>query len=347
MVIFVTGAAGFIGSNFVLNFLNGNKNSDTIISIDKLTYAGSLKNLDDIKDDPNHHFIHGDILDEKLIRDTLKEYKPSHIINFAAESHVDNSIAGPDEFINTNIVGTYNLLKCSYKYYKNLNQHEKKLFRFVHISTDEVYGSLGPKDPEFTEESNFRPNSPYSASKASSDHLVRAWNKTYGFPTITSNCSNNFGPRQFPEKLIPLVINNILNEKSIPVYGSGKQIRDWLFVKDHCDAIMMMVEKGIPGETYNIGGKNEIMNIDLVNRICNIMDEIIPSSKFKTYKDLILHVEDRPGHDERYAINSNKIEINLGWTPKYNFEKGLLETIRWYLDNKDWTKSIISKKHSD
>lgn len=346
MLLFVTGSAGFIGSNFVLNLLSNNKDSLKVVSLDKLTYAGSLENLAELSDNPNHHFIHGDICDENIIRDSLTKYNPSYIINFAAESHVDKSISGPDDFINTNIIGTYNLLKCSYNFFKNLNNHNKLSFRFVHISTDEVYGSLSAQAPEFTEESNFRPNSPYSASKASSDHLVRAWNKTYGLPTITSNCSNNYGPRQYPEKLIPLVINNILNEKNIPVYGNGEQIRDWLFVKDHCDAIMTIIDKGVPGETYNIGGKNEIKNIDLVNRICNIMDEMIPSKKLESYKDLISYVEDRPGHDVRYAINSNKIENDLGWTPKYNFEKGLFETIKWYLDNKDWTKSIITKKHS-
>jgi dTDP-glucose 4,6-dehydratase len=329
--IFVTGGAGFIGSNFVLEWIT--KSSDRIVNLDLLTYAGNINNLFSIKNNLNHVFIQGNIADKILISDLLKHYKPWAIINFAAESHVDRSISNPSTFIHTNIIGTYNLLESTRKYFDNLTTEERKTFRFLHVSTDEVYGSLKNSDPAFTEESNYEPNSPYSASKASSDHLVRAWFHTYGLPTIITNCSNNYGPYQFPEKLIPLIITNALNGKNLPIYGDGQNIRDWLFVIDHCSAIMNVLEKGTPGECYNIGGNNEKTNIEVVNIICSLLDNLAPQHQngLSSYSKLINFVKDRQGHDRRYAINSTKIQRNLGWQPKETFETGIAKTVKWYL----------------
>lgn len=341
--IFVTGGAGFIGSNFVLEWIT--KSSDRIVNLDLLTYAGNINNLSSIKNNLNHVFIQGNIADEILISDLLKHYKPWAIINFAAESHVDRSISNPSTFIHTNIIGTYNLLESTRKYFDNLTTEERKTFRFLHVSTDEVYGSLKNSDPAFTEESNYEPNSPYSASKASSDHLVRAWFHTYGLPTIITNCSNNYGPYQFPEKLIPLIITNALNGKNLPIYGDGQNIRDWLFVIDHCSAIMNVLEKGTPGECYNIGGNNEKTNIEVVNIICSLLDNLAPQHQnaLSSYSKLINFVKDRQGHDRRYAINSTKIQRELGWQPKETFETGIAKTVKWYLDNTEWIKETASK----
>ncbi len=329
--ILVTGGAGFIGSNFVLEWVTQSR--DRIINLDLLTYAGNINNLSPIKNNLNHVFIQGNISDEILLSDLLKHYKPWAIINFAAESHVDRSISNPSTFIQTNIIGTYNLLESTRKYFDNLTTEERKTFRFLHVSTDEVYGSLKNSDPAFTEESNYEPNSPYSASKASSDHLVRAWFHTYGLPTIITNCSNNYGPYQFPEKLIPLIITNALNGKNLPIYGDGQNIRDWLFVIDHCSAIMNVLEKGTPGECYNIGGNNEKTNIEVVNIICSLLDDLAPQhpNGLSSYSKLINFVKDRQGHDRRYAINSSKIQRELGWQPKETFETGITKTVKWYL----------------
>jgi len=329
--ILVTGGAGFIGSNFVLEWVTQSR--DRIINLDLLTYAGNINNLSSIKNNLNHVFIQGNITDEILISDLLKHYKPWAIINFAAESHVDRSISNPSAFIQTNIIGTYNLLESTRKYFDNLTNEERKTFRLLHVSTDEVYGSLKNGDPAFTEESNYEPNSPYSASKASSDHLVRAWFHTYGLPTIITNCSNNYGPYQFPEKLIPLIITNALNGNDLPIYGDGQNIRDWLFVTDHCSAIINVLEKGIPGECYNIGGNNEKTNIEVVNIICSLLDELAPKHQngLSSYSKLINFVKDRQGHDRRYAINSSKIQRELGWQPKETFETGIAKTVKWYL----------------
>ena len=329
--ILVTGGAGFIGSNFVLEWVTQSR--DRIINLDLLTYAGNINNLSPIKNNLNHVFIQGNISDEILLSDLLKHYKPWAIINFAAESHVDRSISNPSTFIQTNIIGTYNLLESTRKYFDNLTTEERKTFRFLHVSTDEVYGSIKNSDPAFTEESNYEPNSPYSASKASSDHLVRAWFHTYGLPTIITNCSNNYGPYQFPEKLIPLIITNALNGKNLPIYGDGQNIRDWLFVIDHCSAIMNVLEKGTPGECYNIGGNNEKTNIEVVNIICSLLDDLAPQhpNVLSSYSKLINFVKDRQGHDRRYAINSSKIQRELGWQPKETFETGITKTVKWYL----------------
>jgi dTDP-glucose 4,6-dehydratase len=331
--ILVTGGAGFIGSNFVLEWVTQSR--DKIINLDLLTYAGNINNLSSIKNNLNHVFIQGNIADEILISDLLKHYKPWAIINFAAESHVDRSISNPSAFIHTNIIGTYNLLESTRKYFDNLTNEERKTFRLLHVSTDEVYGSLKNSDPAFTEESNYKPNSPYSASKASSDHLVRAWFHTYGLPTIITNCSNNYGPYQFPEKLIPLIITNALSGNDLPIYGDGQNIRDWLFVTDHCSAIINVLEKGTPGECYNIGGNNEKTNIEVVNIICSLLDELAPQYQngLSSYSKLINFVKDRQGHDRRYAINSSKIQRELGWQPKETFETGIAKTVKWYLDN--------------
>lgn len=330
MSVIITGGAGFIGSNFVR--LWQIKNPDELmINLDKLTYAGSLDNLKGLSD-KNYLFVKGDIGDEKLVTELLREHKVRTIINFAAESHVDRSIDGPAEFIKTNINGTFNLLECSRGYFEILTSDEKAKFRFLHVSTDEVYGSLGAADPAFTEEHPYQPNSPYSASKASSDHLVRSYHHTFHLPTLTTNCSNNYGPYQNTEKLIPLIIHNALIEKTLPIYGDGKNVRDWLYVTDHCEAILSVLEKGIVGETYNIGGNNEMTNVEVVTTICNILDEVRPR-KSASYKDLIAFVKDRPGHDRRYAINANKIQKELGFSPKQTFASGIKMTIDFYLKN--------------
>ena len=337
-IFIVTGGSGFIGSNFI-HFILSNGYADKIINLDKLTYAGNPQNLLKYDNDKRYAFVQGDICDQELVQELFLLHKPDVIINFAAESHVDRSIDGPSDFIRTNISGTYTLLQKSLRYYQSLTKEDQKSFRFHHISTDEVFGSLD-NDGIFTEETPYDPSSPYSASKASSDHLVRAWHRTYGLPIIISNCSNNYGPYQFPEKLIPLMILNCLQEKPLPVYGTGENIRDWLFVDDHCDAIHTIIEKGEIGETYNVGGNNEIKNIDIVKTICNLLDNIRPSENLKSYQELITFVKDRPGHDLRYAIDSSKLQNKLGWSPKETFETGIRKTIDWYLDNKTWWQEI-------
>ncbi|MBU3621189.1 dTDP-glucose 4,6-dehydratase [Polynucleobacter sp. CS-Odin-A6] len=345
-MILVTGGAGFIGGNFVLDFLR-DPTKEGVINLDKLTYAGNLATLESVRDDPRHIFFQGDIGDQGLVTRLLKEYQPSAIVNFAAESHVDRSIDGPTEFITTNIVGTFNLLECARKYWSDLDEFSKKAFRFHHVSTDEVYGSLSLTDPAFTETNTYEPNSPYSASKAASDHLVRAWFHTYGFPVVTTNCSNNYGPYHFPEKLIPLVILNALNHKPLPIYGDGQQIRDWLYVGDHCSAIREVLAHGKLGETYNIGGWNEKTNIDVVKTICAILDELQPRSDGKSYVEQITYVKDRPGHDRRYAIDASKVERELGWRPAETFDTGIRKTVQWYLDNPVWVEGVVSGSYRD
>ncbi|HEV2613540.1 MAG TPA: dTDP-glucose 4,6-dehydratase [Gammaproteobacteria bacterium] len=331
-MIIVTGGAGFIGSNFVLNMLA--QQDEGIINVDKLTYAGHLENLKTVINDPRHIFVQADINDRTVIDELFTKYQPRAIVHFAAESHVDRSITGPSEFIQTNILGTFNLLEAARAYYEKINNTEHKTaFRFLHVSTDEVYGSLSEQDPAFTETTPYAPNSPYSASKASSDHLVRAYFHTYNLPVLTTNCSNNYGPYQYGEKLIPLMILTALQEKPLPVYGDGKNIRDWLYVSDHCSAIRTVLEKGTLGEVYNIGGNAEKSNLDVVHQICSLLDEMKPR-KTGSYKDLITFVKDRPGHDRRYAINSSKIQKTLGWKPAENFDSGLRKTIQWYLNYK-------------
>ena len=345
-MILITGGAGFIGSNFALNWL-GPSDAEGLVNLDKLTYAGNLANLQALQNEPRHIFVHGDIGDKALVKKLLAEHRPRAIVNFAAESHVDRSIHGPAEFIKTNIVGTFNLLECAREYWADLKDAEKARFRFHHVSTDEVYGSLSPSDPAFKETNPFEPNSPYSASKAASDHLVRAWFHTYGFPVVTTNCSNNYGPYHFPEKLIPLVILNALNGKSLPVYGDGQQVRDWLYVGDHCSAIREVLATGRLGETYNVGGWNEKANLDVVNTICAILDELKPRSNGKPYADQITFVTDRPGHDRRYAIDASKIEKELGWRPAETFETGIRKTVQWYLDNPQWVDGVVSGSYRD
>ena len=345
-MILVTGGAGFIGGNFVLDWLQVPGN-EGVINLDKLTYAGNLATLASLKDDPRHIFVHGDIGDQELVAKLLKEYQPRAIVNFAAESHVDRSIHGPAEFVTTNIVGTFNLLECAREYWKSLDDSAKKAFRFHHVSTDEVYGSLSATDPAFTETNPYEPNSPYSASKAASDQLVRAWFHTYGFPVVTTNCSNNYGPYHFPEKLIPLVILNALNSKPLPIYGDGQQIRDWLYVGDHCSAIREVLAGGRLGETYNIGGWNEKANIDVVKTICAILDEFKPRADGKSYVEQITYVTDRPGHDRRYAIDASKVEHELGWRPAETFDTGIRKTVQWYLDNPVWIEGVVSGSYRD
>jgi dTDP-glucose 4,6-dehydratase len=345
-MILVTGGAGFIGGNFILDWLK-EPNAEGIINLDKLTYAGNLATLDSLKDDPRHIFIHGDIGNKELVSKLLKEYQPRAIVNFAAESHVDRSIHGPTEFVQTNIMGTFNLLECARAYWSELDKTKKTAFRFHHVSTDEVYGSLSESDPAFTETSPYEPNSPYSASKAASDHLVRAWFHTYDFPVVTTNCSNNYGPYHFPEKLIPLVILNALNSKPLPIYGDGRQIRDWLYVGDHCSALREVLANGKQGETYNIGGWNEKANIDVVKTICCILDELKPRVNGKSYEEQIIFVTDRPGHDRRYAIDASKIKRELGWNPKETFDSGIKKTVRWYLNNPIWIEGVVSGSYRD
>jgi dTDP-glucose 4,6-dehydratase len=345
-MILVTGGAGFIGGNFVLNWLSDSA-AEGIVNLDKLTYAGNLATLDSLKNDERHVFVHGDIGDQDLVASLLKKHRPRAIINFAAESHVDRSIHGPAEFVQTNILGTFNLLECAREYLNGLDGSEKEQFRFHHVSTDEVYGTLSLTDPAFTELNSYEPNSPYSASKAASDHLVRAWFHTYGFPVVTTNCSNNYGPYHFPEKLIPLVLLNALNGKPLPIYGDGQQIRDWLYVGDHCSAICEVLAKGKLGETYNIGGWNEKANLDVVKTICHILDELKPRGDGKSYAEQIMFVADRPGHDRRYAINASKIERELGWRPAETFDTGIRKTVQWYLDNPVWVEGVVSGSYRD
>jgi len=345
MTIFITGGAGFIGSNFAIDWLSAH--DETVVNLDKLTYAGNPENLVSLEDNPCYRFIHGDIGDAELVEGILTEHKPRAIINFAAESHVDRSIEGPEEFIKTNVLGTSRLLQVSRKYWEGLFDDERTAFRFVHISTDEVYGSLGPGDPAFTEEHRYEPNSPYSASKAASDHMIRAYFHTYGFPVLTTNCSNNYGPFQFPEKLIPLIIHNALAGKDLPIYGDGMQIRDWLYVTDHCSAIRRVLESGRLGEVYNIGGLNEKTNIEIVHTLCDILDELRPKDGGGSYRDQMVFVKDRPGHDRRYAVNASKIDRELDWTPAVTFEGGIRATVEWYLDHPEWVANITSGEYRE
>jgi dTDP-glucose 4,6-dehydratase len=340
MSILVTGGAGFIGSNFVLDWFK--HHDETIINLDKLTYAGNLENLQDLEDDERHLFVYGDIGDKNMIAGLLAEHQPRAIVNFAAESHVDRSIHGPEDFIHTNIVGTFHLLETTRNYWNELPDEKKADFRFLHVSTDEVYGSLNKDDPAFSETNRYEPNSPYSASKAASDHLVRAYHHTYGLPVLTTNCSNNYGPYHFPEKLIPLVIHNALGGKALPIYGDGQQIRDWLYVQDHCSAIRRVLVAGKTGETYNIGGWNEKANLDVVHTVCDILDELQPRPDGISYRAQITFVKDRPGHDRRYAIDATKLESDLGWKPDETFESGIRKTIQWYLDNQGWVHNVTS-----
>ena len=339
-MIIVTGSAGFIGANFVLDWCA--LHDETVLTLDKLTYAGNLESLASLKGDPRHIFVQGDIGDAKLVAKLLAEHQPRAVINFAAESHVDRSIHGPEDFIQTNIVGTFHLLEAVRAYWNGLSAAAKTDFRFLHVSTDEVYGSLSKDEPAFTETHRYEPNSPYSASKAASDHLVRAYHHTYGLPVLTTNCSNNYGPYHFPEKLIPLMIVNALAGKNLPVYGDGQQIRDWLYVKDHCSAIRRVLERGKLGEVYNVGGWNEKANLDIVHTVCSLLDEMRPKANGKSYREQITFVTDRPGHDRRYAIDARKLERELGWKPTETFDTGIRKTVQWYLDNQDWVNNVLS-----
>ena len=344
-MILVTGGAGFIGGNFVLQALQTNVSG--LVNLDKITYAGNLQTLQSVNNFPNYFFVQGDIGDKDLVSKLLSKHRPSSIINFAAESHVDRSIHGPQDFIQTNIVGTFNLLESARSYFDTLQGSEKDQFRFLHVSTDEVYGTLEKSAPAFSETNPYEPNSPYAASKAASDHLVRAWFHTYGLPVLTTNCSNNYGPYQFPEKLIPLVIHNALKGKPLPIYGDGLQVRDWLYVTDHCEAIHTVLHKGKLGETYNIGGNNEKTNISVVQTICSILDQLKPRFDQKSYAEQITFVKDRPGHDRRYAIDASKVERDLGWRPAETFDTGIRKTIQWYLDNPAWIEGVVSGSYRD
>jgi dTDP-glucose 4,6-dehydratase len=337
--IVVTGGAGFIGSNFILQQMGAA--SASIVNLDKLTYAGNLHNLESIALDSRYEFVHGDISNRNLVMTLLEKHQPRAIVHFAAESHVDRSIRGPEDFIRTNVDGTFALLEETRAYWSGLPDRERQSFRFLHVSTDEVYGSLGPDNPPFTETTPYAPNSPYAASKAASDHLVRAYHHTYGLPTLTTNCSNNYGPFQFPEKLIPLMILNARDGKPLPVYGDGKNVRDWLYVEDHCEAIATVLRGGKPGETYNIGGWNEKPNLEIVKTICTLVDEMAPRAGVSRL-DLITFVKDRPGHDRRYAMDARKIDHELRWKPKETFESGIRKTVRWYLENEEWVRNVTS-----
>ncbi|KFB74448.1 MAG: dTDP-glucose 4,6-dehydratase [Candidatus Accumulibacter phosphatis] len=344
-MILVTGGAGFIGANFVLDWLA--QSDEALLNLDKLSYAGNRENLASLTNDPRHLFVHGDIGDSELTDRLLAQYQPRAILNFAAESHVDRSIHGPEDFIQTNIVGTFHLLEAVRAYWNGLPDEARRGFRFLQVSTDEVYGSLSRDEPAFSETHRYEPNSPYSASKAASDHLVRAYHHTYGLPVLTTNCSNNYGPYHFPEKLIPLIIVNALAGKPLPIYGDGQQIRDWLYVKDHCSAIRRVLDAGRPGETYNIGGWNEKTNLDIVHTVCALLDEISPRADGKPYHEQIRYVTDRPGHDRRYAIDARKIERELGWKPAETFDTGIRKTVQWYLQNQDWVRHVQSGAYRD
>ena len=337
--ILVTGGAGFIGANFVINWVK--LGLGELVNLDKLTYAGNLENLHEIQHDPSYTFVHGDIGDKGLLNELLNKYQPRAVLNFAAESHVDRSITGPEDFIQTNIVGTFHLLEEVRAYWGKLSGDDKHNFRFLHVSTDEVYGSLSPTDPAFTETTPYTPNSPYSASKAASDHLVRAYHHTYGLPTLTTNCSNNYGPYHFPEKLIPLVIHNALAGKPLPIYGNGSNVRDWLYVTDHCSAIRRVLESGRVGETYNVGGCNEKTNVEVVHKLCDILDNLLAKTS-GSYRDQITYVQDRAGHDQRYAIDATKLMQELNWAPQETFETGIEKTVVWYLAHQDWVKNVTS-----
>ncbi len=345
MTILVTGAAGFIGSNFVLDWFSQSK--EDVVSLDLLTYAGNLENLSSLSQNPRHHFIKGNIGDREIVLELLKKYQVRAIVNFAAESHVDRSIHESKDFIESNIVGTYNLLESARNYWNDLDQNLKQDFRFLHISSDEVYGSLNSSDRPSSEKDPYKPNSPYSASKAASDHLVRAWFQTYTLPVLTVNSANNYGPYQFPEKLIPLCILNALHDKPLPIYGDGKQIRDWLYVKDHCDAIREILKYGQIGDTYNVGGRNEKTNLEVVETLCVILDELKPKSDGKSYQDQITFVKDRLGHDKRYAIDSSKLKSELNWKPQESFETGLRKTVLWYLENETWMNHVVTGEYQD
>lgn len=340
MNILVTGGAGFIGSNLVRHLLENTQHY--VVNFDKLTYAGNLESLSGISGSPRYNFVHGDLCDPESIRSTFDQFEIDAVMHLAAESHVDRSIDGPGEFIDTNVVGTFNLLQAALSRFQSLSESDQEAFRFLHVSTDEVYGSLGFEDDAFSETTPYDPHSPYSASKSASDHLARAWKSTYGLPVLVTNCSNNYGPYQFPEKLIPVVILKCLRGESIPVYGKGENIRDWLYVTDHCEALTKVLENGAPGQTYNIGGNNERSNLELVKMLCRLLDELHPSKSLSSYTELITFVSDRPGHDLRYAINASKIKNELGWEPKEDFESGFLKTAKWYLENQSWWERILS-----
>ncbi len=339
-LILVTGGAGFIGSNFVLQWMA--RESAHVVNLDKLTYAGNPRNLAPVAEKPGYRFVQGDIVDRNLVASLLEREQPRAIVHFAAESHVDRSIHGPDDFVRSNVNGTFSLLEEARAYWSSLPQADRQQFRFLHVSTDEVYGSLGPNDPPFRETTPYAPNSPYSASKAASDHLVRAYQHTYGLPTLTTNCSNNYGPYQFPEKLIPLMILNACQGKPLPVYGDGQNVRDWLYVEDHCDAVGTVLAQGRPGETYNIGGCNEKKNLEIVNTICGLLDELRPHDAVVPHRKLLTFVQDRPGHDRRYAMDASKIERELNWRPRETFESGIRKTVNWYLQNEDWVQDVTS-----
>lgn len=343
MTILVTGGAGFIGSNFVLDWVA--ETGEAVVNLDKLTYAGNVANLSSLEGNPLHIFVRADIGDTEAVAKLLRKYNVRAVVNFAAESHVDRSIHGPAEFIQTNVVGTFRLLDEARTYWTELSEEKKRDFRFLHVSTDEVYGSLKPLDPAFKESNPYEPNSPYSASKAASDHLVRAWHHTYGLPVLTTNCSNNYGPYHFPEKLIPLCILNAIAGKPLPIYGDGQQVRDWLYVKDHCAAIRRVLESGEVGQTYNVGGWNEKANLDVVHAICAILDELRPRGDGKPYSEQITFVTDRPGHDRRYAIDASKLERELGWKPAETFETGIRKTVSWYLENSGWVATVTSGEY--
>jgi dTDP-glucose 4,6-dehydratase len=344
-MILVTGGAGFIGSNFVLDWLS--LSDEVVVNLDKLTYAGNLENLRSLQGDVRHIFVQGDIADSRLLTSLLEQYRPRAVLHFAAESHVDRSIHSAEAFMQTNVIGTFRLLEAVRQYWNSLPSTQQQAFRFLHVSTDEVYGTLSADEPAFAETHAFQPNSPYAASKAGSDHLVRAWHHTYGLPVLTTNCSNNYGPYHFPEKLIPLMIVNALAGKPLPVYGDGMQVRDWLYVKDHCSAIRRVLEAGRSGQTYNVGGWNEKPNLEIVHRVCELLDELRPKSDGSSYKTQITHVQDRPGHDRRYAIDARKIEHELGWKPAETFESGIRKTVQWYLDNAGWVQQVQSGAYRD
>jgi dTDP-glucose 4,6-dehydratase len=345
MSILVTGAAGFIGSNFVLDWVDDGL--EDVVSLDKLTYAGNRENLASFEGSARHSFVLGGIEDKTLISGLLERHNITYVVNLAAESHVDRSILAPSAFIDTNVVGTFRLLEAVRCYWDRLSSDRRTKFRFLHVSTDEVYGSLGPEEPPFSENNPYRPNSPYAASKAASDHLVRSYGETYGLPVLSTNCSNNYGPYHFPEKLIPLVIHNALSGKSLPLYGDGRQVRDWLYVKDHCSALRTVLKNGRPGQTYNVGGGSERANIEVVKSICDILDRMRPRGDKKTYADQITFIKDRPGHDRRYAIDASKLRTELGWKPIESFESGLEKTIRWNLENLDWVERVTSGAYRD